>query len=781
MATIATSIQLYDRVSAPISHMLGSISNIISAFESVDDSMNGAFNTNGIDVARQHLEQVQSAVESLSEEMSGANLRPQPIPFEWSTDDLNVFTETGIERFQQEVASTNQMLTALGDRQNQIAENATRTDIFSDNAIRDISSMTQRIQVIQQRIQQIESNPLNMGADHANGELEQLRSQLNQALQAQQSLNRAVQNMDVESANSAYNQLSRTVANTERYIRDNVDEQGRFTNEVRNSANAADGLTGKIMGMVGAYASLQGIQKLVNLSDEYTRTTARLRMIVDEQSNVEELQNKIFASAQRSRASYADTADMIAKISQRTGDLFTNDEAIVFTENLNKLYKVAGASQQEMHSSQLQLTQALGSGVLRGEEFNAVFEAAPNIMQTVADYMGVPIGKMREMAADGQITANIVKNAMLGATSDINNDFNSIPMTWSDVWTSVANRLYMASQPILSVISWLADKWSILEPIVLGVAAALLVYLGATKGVELATKAWAAAQAFFNSVMALNPVYLIIMGIILLIALIYAVVAAINKATGKTISATGVIVGSIMTAVAFVWNIIVGVINAIIQFLYACFVEPFIGIVEWILNVCQGGFDSFGGAVANLIGQIISWFLSLGQVVTRIIDAIFGTNWTGGLESLKSKVIAWGKTENAITLDRSTDSMMLQRWEYGDAYKTGYDWGSKFGSSVSDAFGTEDLLGDKNAANLAETAENTGKIADSVDISSEDLKYLRDIAERDVINRFTTAEIKVDMQNNNTINSDMDLDGIVDHLATGVNEAMEKAAEGVHV
>lgn len=578
------------------------------------------------------------------------------------------------------------------------------------------------------------------------------------------------------------------------------DEQEEFNQKVNQGVKAADNLSDTLLDAVGAYVTLQSLGKLVNLSDAYTQTQARLSMIVDKQSNVDELNDKIFASAQRSRASYQGMADAVAKLSLNAGDAFTsNNETILFAENLNKLFAIAGTEQASVASATLQLTQALGSGVLRGEEFNAVFEAAPNIMQTVADYMDVPIGKLRGMAQEGQITAEIVKNALLTATNDINTQFESMPMTWGQVWTGIMNELYYASIPLLNAISWLADNWSVLEPIVLGVAAALGVYLLATKGVELATKAWSAAQMFFNSVMALNPVFLVIMGIILLISLIYAIVAAINKVQGTTISAMGVITGAIAVAGAFILNIAIGVINAILQALWSIFVEPFLGIIEWILNACNGGFNSFGDAVANLIGQIIGWFLSLGTVVTKIIDAIFGTDWTSGLNALKGKVVAWGKNEEAITITSEARAPELSdfgidRIEYGNAWDAGYDWGAGVESDIGDMFGSglgsvagdgyslDDLtqgIGDIPAYD--EIATNTGDTVDALEVTHEDLKYLRDLAEQETINRFTTAEIRVEMGGvNNTVNQNADLDGIIDYMVTGVQEAMERVAEGVH-
>lgn len=624
--------------------------------------------------------------------------------------------------------------------------------------------------------------------DMMSAPIQNITNAMNMMLSAWESLDYATSGgLDingVEAIRSELNQATRALDQL-------GDEQEEFNREVREGATAMDGLTDHIMGAVGAYAGLQGLQQLTNLSDTFTQTQARLAMIVDEGSNAEELFDRIAASADRARAPIQDMADTVAKLSLNAGDAFnSNNETILFAENLNKLFAIAGTEQASIASASLQLTQALGSGVLRGEEFNAVFEAAPNIMQTVADYMDVPIGKLRSMAAEGQITAEIVKNALLGATEEINTQFESMPMTWAQVWTSVMNGLYYASIPLLNFVNLLANNWSVIAPLILGVTAALAVYLAATKGVELATKAWAAAQALLNGVMALNPVYLIIMGVILLISVLYAVVAAINKIQGTTISATGIIMGVLAVAGAFVVNLFIGVINAVIEMIWAA-ATPILSVIEWVLNAINGGFNSFGDACANLIGQIIGWFLNLGKVVTTIIDAIFGTNWTGGLESLRNSVTAWGKNEQVITL--TGDAPTINRLEYGNAWDTGYDFGAGLDDSMGEFFtGGYSGLGDKYSLDdltssigsvpaIDDIATNTGGIKDSLDVTSENLKYMKDIAEQDVINRFTTAEIRVEMGGvNNTVNHNTDLDGMMDYMVTGVQEAMEKAAEGVH-
>lgn len=257
-----------------------------------------------------------------------------------------------------------------------------------------------------------------------------------------------------------------------------------------------------------------------------------------------------------------------------------------------------------------------------------------------------------------------------------------------------------------------------------------------TSAEAAATHSATAAQHGLNAALLACPLTWIILAIIVLIGLVFLIVGIINKATGSTVSALGVILGALLTVVAVIWNTVVGVINAIIQFLWTYFVEPWIGIIEWVLNVFNGGFDSFGDAVKNLLGNIISWFLSLGKVVTKIIDAIFGTNWTAGLNSLQNKVLEWGKNENAITLSREAPSLGdvgIGRWEYGDAYKTGYNFGAGIEDKLS-SLGDFDMSALPSEATIAGgDLDSVGKVGSDVNISDEDIKLLRDMAARDYL------------------------------------------------
>ena len=573
-------------------------------------------------------------------------------------------------------------------------------------------------------------------------------------------------------------------------------ELDKLADNFQKAGSKADGLMGKISGIAAGIASIATVQKLVTLSDDVTSAQARLNLLVTDGGSVDELEAKIMASANRSRSAYLDTASAVAKLGLNAGNAFDHDmdQVIAFMEQVNKQFVIGGATAQEQSNAMVQLTQAMAAGALRGEELNSILDSAPGIARAIEQYMGVAEGSIKEYAAEGKVTAQVVKNALFSVADETNAKFESMPMTWAQVWTMMSNIALQALEPVLTFINWLANNIEIIGPLVLGVAAALAVYLIATKGVAAATKVWTAVQTAFNAVMALNPVFLIIMGIILLIALIYAVVAAVNRVTGASTSATGIICGAVLVLAAIIGNTVIGLLNAIIQFIWSIFVEPFLGIIEWILNVCNGGFNSFGDAVANLIGNIISWFLSLGKVVTKIIDAIFGTDWTGGLNALQDKVLAWGKNENSITLDREAPTID-HRFEYGDAWSKGYD----FGAGVEDKIGGMFNMGDGSGFDMSSMGDgsgfdmssmmgdvgsiagDTGSIADSLSVTDEELEYLRDIAERDAINRFTTAEVKIDMTGmTNKIDGSADIDGIITELTDGFTEALVTAAEGVH-
>lgn len=909
VSSIQTGIELNDQFSGVLNNIISSVNLAVSAMYDMQQSMNADIDTSSLEGARDEINQATAAIEAMNQAASqqtapniappvvdGGNgqvinvdvnpvlpdplvenpepIRPeiQPnappdpepveIPVTWNTDGMDVFTGTGVERFQQEVQSANDMLNTLNTTQARISQTAQGMDILPDAAVQDMNTMQQRLSAIQQRIQQIENNPVNVGADNANAELEQLRMQLNQAIQEQNSLNQAMQNMDVSAANDAYLRLSQTVGNTERYIRDNVDEQGRFNQEISAGTQQANELTNTIKRAVAAYVSIQSVGKALNISDELVQTTSRLNMMNDGVQTTAELVNMVYAAAQDARGSFSQMADVVARFGNNAKDAFSSSEEVVaFADLIQKQMTIAGASTQEAANAELQLSQALGSGVLRGDELNSIFEQAPNLIQNIADYLDVPIGKIREMAADGELSADVVKAAIFSAADDINSKFNEMPMTWGQIWQSMQNTALIAFQPVLqrlndlanseafqtfiqgaieamatlanillnvfdlavSIGTFIGDNWSIIAPIVYGIVAALAAYIAISaivaaingimamaEGVKAAAQMMAtgatfaetAAQQGLNAALMACPLTWIIMLILALIVVIFAVCNAIAKMTGIANSGFGVITGGVNVVIQFFKNLGLTVANIAL------------GIGNAIAALASNMMTAFHNAICN----VQSWFYNLLSTACSVIENIaaalnklpFVSFDYSGISSAaddyaaKASEAAGNKEDyqsisDAFNEGFTTFDAFQDGWA-SDAFNAGAAWGDGIADkvsnfSLSDVFGQTDIpnVGDYTSGfndaiansgvgdSIGNIDDNTGKIKDSLEVSEEDLKYLRDIAEQEAINRFTTAEINVDMSGmQNTVNSGDDIDGFMTKLTDSVNEAVDNMTEGVH-
>lgn len=925
MGGIQTSIELTDHFSGVLNNIISSVNLAVSAMDDLQQSMNADIDTSSLQGARDEINQATAALNELNDAMQndrnvqatvqqsapqveqtapdiappvvdGGNQEPIPVqidpvlpdplienpdpvplevqpnappevdpvevPVTWQTDNLDVFTGTGVERFQQEVQSANDMLNTLNTTQAHIAQTAQGMNILPDAAVQDMNTMQQRLATIQQRIQQIENNKVNIGTDQANAELEQLRGQLDSAIQAQNELNDAMQNMDVSAANDAYLRLSQTVSGTERYIRDNVDEQGRFNQEISSGTQQANELTNTIKRAVAAYVSIQSVGKALDISDELTLTTSRLDMMNDGLQSTSELVNMVYAAAQDARGSFSQMADVVARFGNNAKDAFgSSEEVVAFADLIQKQMTIAGASTQEAANAELQLSQALGSGVLRGDELNSIFEQAPNLIQNIADYLDVPIGKIREMAADGELSADVVKASIFAAADDINSKFESMPMTWGQMWQSMQNTALIAFQPVLqrlndlanseafqtfvqnaveamatlanillnvfdlavSIGTFIGDNWSIIAPIVYGIVAALTAYIAISaivaaingimamaEGVKAAAQMMAtgatfaetAAQQGLNAALLACPLTWIIMLILALIVVIFAVCNAIAKMTGIANSGFGVITGGVNVVIQFFKNLGLTVANIAL------------GIGNAIAALASNMMTAFHNAICN----VQSWFYNLLSTACSVIESIaaalnklpFVSFDYSGISSAaddyaaKASEAAGNKEDYTSISDAfnegfTTFDAFQDGWA-SDAFNAGAAWGDGVADkvsnfSLSDVFGQTDIpnVGDYTSGfndaiansgigdGVGSIDDNTGKIKDSLDVTEEDLKYLRDIAEQEAINRFTTAEINVDMSGmQNTVNSGDDIDGFMTKLTDSVNEAVDNMTEGVH-
>ena len=736
--------------------------------------------------------------------------------------------------------------------------------------------------------------------------------------------NIAAARREIGAADAALNEM-------EQSYRDCNNQQQQLNRHIGQGTSAAGGLLGKIKSIASAYLGMKAVTGLVGLSDTITQTDARLSMMNDGLQTTAELNDMIYASAQRSRGSYLATADAVAKLGLMAGDAFSsNKETIAFMEQVNKQFKIAGTSAAGIDAAMLQLTQAMGSGVLRGEEYNSILEQAPNIIQAIAKYLDVPKGQLKEMAADGKITADIVKAAMFACADETNAKFESMPKTWSDIWTSMKNRAIKALDPVLAkinqlanservqrtvngllrafsvmavvlaqvfdgvcaVYNFVADNWSWIGPIVMGIVGALLLYktimfiisavevaatiaklayAAATGAQVAATTAATAAQYGLNTAIWACPITWIIALVIVLIVLVAIFFEQVMGAIywlGALFKNVGLWIANVAIAI---WNSIKNI--------GLWFANLGLAIWQVIKNIGMW-FANLGSATWAIIKNTGLWFANLGMGIWNVLKACasnvgvaFNNAWVfiqqgfwgmvnvimQGLKSLANmanKVLGWmGVNIDTSGLDfaaKKIDELNSKKESYtsiGDAWNEGFNtfaydsvsdaWNSHSYGSVGDAFGTYDvdfgkgwsegmntfdtfqdgwgssaynkgaevgrnikssvtgvfdnMLGnlglgedgtsglDPYGSALGDIAKNTGDTAKNTGKSTEELSYLRDIAEREAINRFTTAEIRVDMSGmSNRIDSNMDIDGIISYLTDGVAEALVTASEGVY-
>lgn len=666
-----------------------------------------------------------------------------------------------------------------------------------------------------------------------------LNTTLNAFEQVQRASGRAVDAAQIAQARSQLVGANAEIQDMADGYRRAAKQEENLNRGLRTGGSLADGMLGKVKTLVATLAAGAGLNKLIGLSDQMTSTTARLSFLVDDGGSVDELEAKIMASAQRSRAAYLDTASAIASMGANAGAAFSsNDELIAFMEQVNRQFTIGGASAQGQAAAMLQLTQAMAAGALRGEELNSILENAPGIARAIEQYMGIAEGSIKQYAQEGQVTAEVVKNALFSVADETNAKFESMPMTWAQIWTNMQNRALQTLDPVLNKLNKLAnseqfstvvdgalnalatitalasgildvfvnigsavvDNWSVIEPIAWGLVAALVAY----NAVALITQAINGAVALSAGVKAAllaRPITWIVVGVIALVAGIIALCNWIAKTTGVAATGFGVITGGINVAIQAVWNAMLVVANVAIG----------------IWNALGACCSNIGTAFHNVISNVQGWFYGLLSTALTVVEGICAAlnklpfvefDYSGisakADEYAAKSAEAYGSVEeyqnigDAFTKGYNTFDTFTDGWA-SDAFKAGASWGDGVADKVSSFFdfggggtGGTDLGSGFDLSSIADntgltadntglTADNTGKTADALAVTEEQLEYLRDIAERDAINRFTTAEVKIDMTGmTNRIDGSADLDGVISQLTEGFTEALVTAAEGVH-
>lgn len=739
------------------------------------------------------------------------------------------------------------------ERLNQVSRTAiqspvTRQSTGMQNTIRQVERMENNIRRSNIRITELQHN-----FQRATAVITDMQGQLSRTVQK---ITQLQQNF--QAANNTIAQLTARIESLERRINGANNNQRNLNSSIREGTSAAGGLLNKFKSIAAAYIGLRAIGKGIQIADDYTNQNARLALINDGLQTQVQLQNKIYQAAQASRGAYGNIAGTIGKLGLLAGNAFANNsELIYFTETMQKAFKVSGASTSEASNAMYQLTQAMASGRLQGDEFRSIIENAPMLANAIATYTGVGMEGLKELSSEGVISAEIIKNSLFQASEEINRKFNQMPITFSDVWNQISNTAIMTFRRTIENVSgflnsntaqaliqgiitsiqvlstviegvigmtmWVSnifvDNWSVIAPIIMGIVAIMGVYLAVTKGVILlqtigtgvsslfhtaqtflsigfsvltgSTAASSAAIFQFNSALLACPLTWIVIAIIAVIAVIYAVVAAINKFKNTSISATGIIAGVFATVGAAIANTVIGVVNFVIGIgidLYNLIVS----FANFIGNVFQHPLKSIAHGFFDLLDVIAG----VARSAASIIDTLLGSNLSGALLGLQDNIQNFvdskiGAYEIEVATKINKEDYLLDRVQYKTAWNTGYQIGQGIDDKIGGLFNfNSNGIGglDRNnfggdvasmVNDMANTADNTGKMADSMEESDEDLKYLRELAERESINRFTTAEIKVDMTNHNNISNGMDADGLITQLKEGLFEAMYTVAEGV--
>ena len=629
-------------------------------------------------------------------------------------------------------------------------------------------------------------------------------------------------------------------------IRKNEEAQNDFNRSLRNGASNADNLYSKIKRFVGVYAGIQGLKNSLSLSDTLAQNSARLNLVLENYNlssnkqvmsnnisqtpvnlNLPQFQNMIFQSAQRSRGDYLATSDSIGKMGLMARDAFNSGQEIIsFMELINKQFKIAGTNAAGIDAAMLQLTQAMGSGVLRGEEYNSILEQAPVIIQNIAKYLNVPKGQLKNMAAEGKITADVVKNAMFYAATDINEKFEAIPKTFRDSVVNMKNNFVKEFLPISQRLNTFAnsegfmiftngiikgmgavvrvtvsaldivgkigkfthDNWNVIAPVIGGVTTAVIAYKSALilSNVELlknnilqgkntlgavlmgAKNFYLAGSTFMatvatqglNAALMASPLGIVAGGLALVVGGLYAGVAAFNALTGKAVSATGIITGSVAALVGSVLN-------------YGVFLwNNLVSIAEAFVNIWKHPIYS----VKKLFWDLVISILDIFDNFSGIVDTIAGTDYSKKIKDYRTSIQA--DLDIAKPKDYIDSNLKINPFNTGNMMKTTYEKTAEAGN----------IFKNETAVDMTESNDylkgilnNTASMSEGLDLTTEEIKYMRDAAEMEVINKFTTAEIKMEVQNSNMISNNVDIHDVIDEFTEYLREKMQMTAEGVHI
>lgn len=526
--------------------------------------------------------------------------------------------------------------------------------------------------------------------------------------------------------------------------------QEEYNKQLKNANSSAENLVKTLRRIGTAIGVTKLVKDFLDFSDTQAQINARLNLMNDGLQTTNELSEMIYQSALRSKAAYSDTADAVGKMGLNAGNAFSsNQELIAFTEQVNKQFKIGGASAQEQSNAMVQLTQAMAAGALRGQDLNSILAAAPGIARTIEESMGWASGSIKQYAEDGKVTASVVKNALLDMADQTNQKFASIPMTLSDAMTQAQNI-------VQHEVKQMAQSWNDFIQTdqgqeILGEAISLLSVMAQVGTDALAAVGSGALWAHENMDMVIPLLAAVGVGFLLLKA--QAVGAALASAAAWTMANWPILLLASLFAVALVaaqqfgfgmqeagavTGYVFGMTYAVGYNVFATLWNVIASFAEFFANV----FNDPVAAIAHLFSNALDTILGMVETVAGAIDALTGSHLQGAVSGFRGKLSGWVDDtfgENAIQIKRMANlDIGATAAEWGNY---GANLGSKLDNldldigKLAGSFGDLDLsgLGNGNIDNVAKVGK-VGKV-DDIKLSDEDLKIYRDLAERRYMNK----------------------------------------------
>lgn len=531
--------------------------------------------------------------------------------------------------------------------------------------------------------------------------------------------------------------------------------QEEYNKQLKNANSSAENLVKTLRRIGTAIGVTKLVKDFLDFSDTQAQINARLNLMNDGLQTTNELSEMIYQSALRSKAAYSDTADAVGKMGLNAGNAFSsNQELIAFTEQVNKQFKIGGASAQEQSNAMVQLTQAMAAGVLRGQDLNSILAAAPGIARTIEESMGWASGSIKQYAEDGKVTASVVKNALLDMADQTNQKFASIPMTLSDAMTQAQNI-------VQHEVKQMAQSWNDFIQTdqgqeILGEAISLLSVM-AQVGTDALSGIGSAALFVADNMDMILPI-LAAVGVGFLFVKAQAIQAALGSAAAAGIHMASwaasnwplllllaLFAGALIAAQQFGIGMqevggwvgqVFGMIYAVGYNVFATLWNVIASFAEFFANV----FNDPVAAIAHLFSNALDTILSMVETAAGAIDALTGSHLQGAVSGFRGKLSGWVDDtfgENAIQIKRMANlDIGATAAEWGNY---GANLGSKLDNldldigKLAGSFNDLDLSGGNNIDKVAKVGK-VGKV-DDIKLSDEDLKIYRDLAERRYMNK----------------------------------------------